>query len=129
MEALGLFSVLLGRLQVALGGVELRPWEALGGQGKPRPPERWLESRGRSLDDNFAEALSCQVWSSCVRLRRLEVAQGDVKLRPRISQEVRGSPELQNGGLRALEVSRMKTSRMRHFSVKFPANPVRRKGF
>ena len=77
--------------------------EALGGQGKPRAPERWLESPGRSLDDNFAEALSCQVWSSCVRLGRLEVAQGDVKLRPRSSQEVRGSPELQNGGLRALE--------------------------
>ena len=32
-----------------------------------------------------------------------EVAQGDVKLRPRISQEVRGSPELQNADLRALE--------------------------
>ena len=89
------------------------------GQGKPKAPEQWLESPGRSLDDNFAEALSCQVWSSCVRLGRLEVAQGDVKLRPRSSQEVRGSPELQNGGLRALEVSWMKTSRMRHFSVKF----------
>ena len=91
--------------------------EVSGGQGKPRAPEQWLESPGRSLDDNFAEALSCQVWSSCVRLGRLEVAQRDVKLRPRSSQEVRGSPELQNGGLRALEVSWMKTS-------KIPGHPL-----
>ena len=31
------------------------------------------------------------------------MAPGGVQLRPRRSQEVRGSPELQNGGLRALE--------------------------
>ena len=31
------------------------------------------------------------------------MAPGDVELRPRRSQEVRASPELQNGGLRALE--------------------------
>ena len=88
---------------MALGG-RAASMEALGGQGKPRAPERWLESPGRSQDDNFAEAIPCQVWSSSVRLGRLEVAQRDVKLRPRSSQEVRGSPELQNGGLRALEV-------------------------
>ena len=34
---------------------------------------------------------------------RLQVAPGGVELRPRRSQEVRGSPELQNGGLRVLE--------------------------
>ena len=38
------------------------------------------------------------VWSF-----RLLVAPGGVELRPRRSSEVRGSPELQNGGLRALE--------------------------
>ena len=34
---------------------------------------------------------------------RLLVSPGGVELRPRRSQEVGGSPELQNGGLRALE--------------------------
>ena len=36
-------------------------------------------------------------------LGRLWEAPGGVELRPWRSQEVRGSPELQNGGLRALE--------------------------
>ena len=34
---------------------------------------------------------------------RVQVAPGGVELHPRRCQEVRGSPELQNGGLRALE--------------------------
>ena len=38
-----------------------------------------------------------------VLLGRLQVVPGGVELRPRRSLEVRGSPELQNGGLRALE--------------------------
>ena len=38
-----------------------------------------------------------------VFLGRLWVAPGGVELRPWRSQEVRGSPELQNGGLKALE--------------------------
>ena len=33
-------------------------------------------------------------------LERLQAAPGGVEMRPRIFQEVRGSPELQNGGLR-----------------------------
>ena len=49
------------------------------------------------------EAFSCQVWSFSVLLGRLLVAPGGVELRPWRSEEVRGSPELQNGGLRALE--------------------------
>ena len=36
-------------------------------------------------------------------LARVQVAPGGVKLCPRRSQEVKGSPELQNGGLRGLE--------------------------
>ena len=40
---------------------------------------------------------------SSVLLGRLQVAPGGVKLLPRGSQEVGGSPEFQNGGLRALE--------------------------
>ena len=47
------------------------------------------------------------------------------KLRPRRSLEVRGSPELQKGGLRALEEA------WDDFLLEafFPANPIRRKGF
>ena len=48
-------------------------------------------------------------------LGHVRVAPGAVELRPRRSQEVRGSPELQNGGLRALDEAWMTTSRLRHF--------------
>ena len=85
--------------------------EVLGGQGKPRAPERWPDSSGRDLDDDFLiEAFSFQVWSFSVLLGRLQVAPGGVELRPRRSQEFRGSPELQNGGLRALEEAWITTS-------------------
>jgi len=78
--------------------------EVPGGQGKPRAHERWPESSGRGLDDDFLiEALSCQDWSFAVLLGRYQVAPGGIELGPRRSQEGRGSPELQNGSLRALE--------------------------
>jgi hypothetical protein len=48
----------------------------------------------------------------------LQVAPGGIKIRPRRSQEVRGSPELQKDGLRALEEAWMTTFRFKHFSVK-----------
>ena len=44
---------------------------------------------------------------------------GGSELRPWRSQEVKGSLELQNGGLRALEEAWITTFRSRHFSVKF----------
>ena len=50
-----------------------------------------------------AGGLSCQVWSFSVLLGRVPVVPGGVEVRPRRSLEVRGSPELQNGALRALE--------------------------
>ena len=53
------------------------------------------------------------IWSVC-----LQVAPGALKLRPRRSQEVRGSPELQNGGPRALNKAWLTTSWLRHFPVK-----------
>ena len=88
--------------------------------GTPKAPERWPESSRtvegslelkngglRALeepwDDFLLEAFSCQVWSFSVLLWRLQVAPGGVELCPRRSLEFRGSPELQNGGLRALE--------------------------
>ena len=53
-------------------------------------------------DDFLLEAFFFQFWSFSVLLGRLQVAPGGVELRPRRSLEVRGSLELQNGGLRAL---------------------------
>ena len=49
------------------------------------------------------ELFFCQVWSFSVLLGRLQVALGGVELPPWRSKEFRGSPELLNGGLRALE--------------------------
>ena len=46
------------------------------------------------------------------------MAPGGDELRPRRSQEVRGSSELQNGSLRALEEAWMTTFRLTHFPVK-----------
>ena len=45
----------------------------------------------------------CRVWLFSGAQGRHQVARGGVELRSRRSLEVRGSPELQNGGLRALE--------------------------
>ena len=42
-------------------------------------------------------------WNLVIWSFRVWVALGGFQLGPRRSQEVRGSPELQNGGLRALE--------------------------
>jgi hypothetical protein len=78
--------------------------EVPGAQGKPRALERWPESSGRCLDDDFPiEAFSCQSF-------RLQVAPGGVKLRLRRTHQVTGSLELQNGGLRALTEACMTTS-------------------
>ena len=92
--------------------------EVLGGQGKPRAPERWPESSGRGLDDFQFEAFLCQVWLFSVLLGRLHVAPGKVELRPWRSQGVKGSLELQNGSLRALEEAWITTFSLRQFPVK-----------
>ena len=65
-----------------------------------------LRALEEAWDDFLLEAFFCQVWSFSVLLGRLWVAPGGVDLRPWRSQEVRGSQELQNGGLRALEEAR-----------------------
>ncbi len=100
------FSSLLGKVQPPGGSRRCRAasQEVSGGQGKARAPEWWPESSGRRLDDDFLiEAFTCQVWSFSVLLGRVQVIPGGVGQRPRRSLEGRGSPELQNGGLRALE--------------------------
>ena len=59
---------------------------------------------GRVLDTyKLLEAFSCQVWSFSVLMGLIQVTPGGVELRQGRSLEVRGSLELQNGGLTALE--------------------------
>ena len=96
------FSVLLGRVQVARRGDELRPRRSLEVRGRPRLQNGSLRALEEAWNDFLLEAFSCQVWSFSVLLRRVQVAPGDHELRPRRSLEVRGSPKLQNGGLIAL---------------------------
>ena len=59
---------------------------------------------------NNSDAFSLYSWSV-----RVQVAPGGVELRPRRSQEPRGSLELQNGSLRALAKASKMISRWRHF--------------
>ena len=59
-----------------------------------------LRALEEALDDFLLEAFFCQVCLFSVFLGRLWVASGGVELRSWRSQEVRGSQELQNGGLR-----------------------------
>jgi len=95
--------VLLGRLQVVPGGVELRPRRSLEVKGSPELQNGGLRALEEAWDDFLLEAFSCQVWSFSVLLGRFQMVPGGVELRPRRSLEVRGSPELQNADLRALE--------------------------
>ena len=71
-------------------------------KGSPELQNGGLRAVEEALDDFLLEAFFCQVESFSVLLGRLWVAPGSVKLQPWRSPEVRGSPELQNGGLRAL---------------------------
>ena len=68
-----------------------------------------LRALEEAWDDFLLEAFFCQVWSFSLLLGRLQVAPGGVELPPWRSQEVWGSPELLNGGLRALEEAWMRS--------------------
>ena len=94
-------------------------------------PGRSQELRGSPELQNGGLTALEDAWMTISRLRHfhvksgrflcfwsVHVAQGGVDLGPRRSQEVRGSPELQNGGLRALEDAWMTISRFRHFPVR-----------
>ena len=91
------------RVEVAPGSVELRPRRSQEVKGSPELQNPGLRALEEAWDDSLLEAFFCQVWSFSLLLGRLWAAPGGVGLRPWRSQEVRGSPELQNGGLRALE--------------------------
>ena len=62
-----------------------------------------LRALEEAWDDFLLEAFSCQVCSFSVLLGRLKLVPEGVEMRPWRSLEVRGRPELQNGGLRGLE--------------------------
>ena len=88
---------------MAPGSIELRRWRSLEVRGSPELQNTGLRALEEAWDNFLLEAFSCQVWSFSVLLGRLRLVPESVKLRPWRSLEVRGSPELQNGGLRALE--------------------------
>ena len=79
-------------------------------RGSPELQNGGLRALEEAWDDFLLEAFFCQVWSFSVLLGRLQVAPGGIELRPGRSQDVRGSPGLQNGGVRALEDAWMTTS-------------------
>ena len=76
------FSVLLGRVQVARRGDELRPRRSLEVRGRPRLQNSSLRALEEAWNDFLLEAFSCQVWSFSVLLGRV-VAPGGHELRPR----------------------------------------------
>ena len=77
------------------------PWRSQDVGGSSQLWNGGLRALEKAWDDFLLEAFFCQVWSFSVFMGRLWVAPGGVDLRLWRSQEVRGSPELQNGGLRA----------------------------
>ena len=95
--------MVLGRLKLVPEGLELRPWGSLEVRGSPELQNGGLRALEEARNDFLLEAFSCQVWSFSVLLGRVQVVPGGFELRPRRSLEVRGSPELLNDGLRALE--------------------------
>ena len=103
---------------MAPGGVELRPRRSQEVKGSQELQNGGLRASEEAWDDFLLEAFSCQVCLFSVVLGRLKLVPEGVELRPWRSLEVRGSPELQNGGLRALEEAWTTTSSSRHFPVK-----------
>ena len=58
---------------MAPGGVELGPWRSQELTGSPEFQNSGLRALEEAWDDVLIEAFSCQVWSFCVLLVRLEV--------------------------------------------------------
>ena len=65
------FSVLLGRVQVAPGGHELRPRRSLEVRGSLKLQNGGLRALEEAWDNFVLEELFCQVWSFSALLRRL----------------------------------------------------------
>ena len=83
------------------GGSELRPWRSQEVRESPELQKGGLKVLGEAWDDFLLEAFFCQVCSFLVLLGRLKLVPEGVELRTWRSLEVKGSPDLQNGGLRA----------------------------
>ncbi len=96
-----IFLIWSFRVLVATGGVELCPRRPQEVKGSPELQNGGLRALEDAWDDFLLEAFFCQVWSFAVVQGRVQVEPGGVEQRPRSSLEVGGSPELQNGGLRA----------------------------
>ena len=92
--------MLLGRPKPVPEGVELRPWSSLEVRESPELQNGGLRALEQAWDDFLLETFSRQVCSFSVFLGRLKLVPEGVELRPWRSLQVRGSPELQNGGLR-----------------------------
>ena len=88
---------------MAPGAVKLRPRRSQEVRGSLELQNGGLRVLEEAWDDFLLEAFSCQVCSFSVLLGRLKLVPEGVELRPWRSLEVRGRPELQNGGLRGLE--------------------------
>ena len=71
------------RVQVAGGGVQLRPRRSQEVKGSLELQNGGLRALEEAWEDFLLEAFSCQVWTFSVLLRRLQVAPGGVDLRPR----------------------------------------------
>ena len=95
------FSVLLGRLWVAPGGVDLRSCRFQEVKGSQELQNGGLRALEKAWDVFLLEALFCHVWLFSVLMGRLWVVPGGVDLRSCRFQEVKGSQELQNCSLRA----------------------------
>ena len=89
------------RVQVAPGGVQLGQRRSQEVRRSPELQKGGLRALEEAWDDFLLDAFSCQVCLFSVVLGRLKLVPEGVELRP--SLEVKGSPDLQNGGLRALE--------------------------
>ena len=98
--------MVLGRLKLVPEGVELRPWRSLEVRGSPELQNGGLRALEETWDDFLLEAFPCQVCSFSVVLGRLMLVPEGVELRLWRSLKVSASPELQNGGPRALEEAR-----------------------
>ena len=83
------------------GASELRPWRSQEVRGSLELQNGGLRALEEAWDDSPLEAFSCQVCSFSVVLGRLKLV--GVELRPWKLEELKGRPELQNGGLRVLE--------------------------
>jgi len=113
------FSVCLGCVLVAAGGVQLRLRRSQEVRGSPEVQNAGLRALQEAWMTTFcSRPFSVKCGSFLCVYGVSWGGAGGIQLLSRRSQEVRGSPKLQNGGLRALEEAWMTTFCLRRFPVK-----------